>query len=308
MNELRRLDLNLLLSLDALLSDPHLTRAAERLNKSQPALSHDLAKLRIVFNDQLLLREGRGLCLSPKATQMKIAVKNILENIQQLILDQEFKPEASQRRFRLAMSDYGSSVILTKLLPIVRQCAPHIKIEVVQLSRRMMMEQVIEGQLDLAFGVFNQARPKYIQQKILFKERFISVMDRQFLGETATLDLDTWLNYPHILVAVQTFAADEIDRVLAEIGRQRNIHLILPHWSVAAEVLLGTDLILTVAEKTIQTGRFPKQLTCFTPPFSIPQFDFSMIWHRNKDSDPALQWLLGVIQTLMQSESQMDDC
>ena len=71
MNELRRLDLNLLLSLDALLSDPHLTRAAERLNKSQPALSHDLAKLRIVFNDQLLLREGRGLCLSPKATQIK---------------------------------------------------------------------------------------------------------------------------------------------------------------------------------------------------------------------------------------------
>ncbi|WP_139852274.1 LysR substrate-binding domain-containing protein [Acinetobacter pullicarnis] len=308
MNELRRLDLNLLLSLDALLSDPHLTRAAERLNKSQPALSHDLAKLRIVFNDQLLLREGRGLCLSPKATQMKMAVKNILENIQQLILDQEFKPEASQRRFRLAMSDYGSSVILTKLLPIIRQYAPHIKIEVVQLSRRMMMEQVIEGQLDLAFGVFNQARPKYIQQKILFKERFISVMDRQFLGEAATLDLDTWLNYPHILVAVQTFAADEIDRVLAEIGRQRNIHLILPHWSVAAEVLLGTDLILTVAEKTIQTGRFPKQLTCFTPPLSIPQFDFSMIWHRNKDSDPALQWLLGVIQTLMQSESRMDDC
>lgn len=307
MNELRRLDLNLLLSLDALLNDPHLTRAAERLNKSQPALSHDLAKLRIVFKDPLLLRQGRGLCLSPKAAQMKTAVKNILESIQQLVLDQAFDPQASQRRFRLAMSDYGSRVLLSKLMPIIRQRAPHIQLEVVQLSRAMMLEQVIEGRLDLAFGVFDQPRPKYIQKKILFKERFISVMDRQFLGARANLDLATWLAYPHILVAVQTFAADEIDRVLAEMGKQRKVQLILPHWSVATEVLLGTDLILTVAEKTIQTGRLPQQLVCFTPPFSIPQFEFSMIWHRNKDVDPALQWLFGVIQAVMQSSATTVD-
>jgi len=299
MNSIKRLDLNLLISLDALLSDPHLTRAAEQLNKSQPALSHDLAKLRTVFNDPLLLKQGRGLCLSHKAEQMRIPVKNILENIQQLILERAFQAEQSQRNFRLAMSDYGAKVVLTKLMPTIRQLAPNIKIEVLQMSRRMMLEQVVEGQLDLAFGVFNQERPKYILQQVLFQERFISIIDRQYLQDKQRLDLATWLKHPHVLVAVQTYATDEIDRVLAEQGLQRNIQLILPHWQVATEVLAGTDLILTIAEKSIIPEQLSKQMLIFEPPISIPNFEFSMIWHRNKTSDPALQWLIGLINTLV---------
>jgi len=298
MNNLGGIDLNLLVVLDALLAERHVSRAALRLNKSQPAVSHALARLRTLFDDPLLVRHGGQLELTVRALEIAPQLAGALAHMRQLMGSQPFDPRRERRAFRLAMSDYAALVLLPRLMAVLRRQAPYVDLIVSQASREVMMSQVVDGEIDLALGVF-PTLAEDLRTSLLFKEHFACLADGASLGGEKAMDLTAYLERPHILVSLRGDTGNEIDLALAAAGHKRRIVLALPHWSAAPGLVLGTDMVLTVAHRILPRDAEAGSLTVFDPPFAIPPFSFRQIWHRRRDGDPAHRWLRDLITHIL---------
>ncbi|WP_321957350.1 LysR family transcriptional regulator [Paraburkholderia bannensis] len=298
MDELRRIDLNLLLSLHALLEEKHVTRAAIRLHKSQPAVSHALSQLRERFDDPLLVRRDGRMQLTARAQQLVEPLGEALARLNTLLAAPSFDPSMAQSRFRLALSDYAARLILPSLVPYVRRAAPGIDLAISQGSREAMLAQLLDGELDLAMGIF-PVHPPDVHVEDLFFEGFVSLADKGALPADGRLSLEDWLSRPHVMLASRPDAVDEIDRTLAEQGMKRRIAVALPHWTSAPEIIAGTDLILTIASRAVQTMRGHKELRMFKPPLALPRFAYQQAWHNRREADTAHRWLRNAVLECM---------
>ncbi|TPL00099.1 MULTISPECIES: LysR substrate-binding domain-containing protein [unclassified Mesorhizobium] len=297
MNNLAGVDLNLLVVLEALLSERHVSRAAIRLNKSQPAISHALARLRHLLDDPLLVRRPGGLEPTARAMEIAPALAEALDRMRHLLAPAGFDAAKERRTFRLAMSDYGAAVILPALLPLLRTQAPYVDLAVSQASREVMVSQVVDGEIDLAFGVF-PGLDASVRSHRLFDERFACLADAASLGGELRMDLPAYLERPHALVDLRPDRLGEVDKALVELGHKRRLCLIIPHWGVAPRLIVGTDLVLTVASRILPAPG--NGLCVFNPPFEIPDFQFTQIWHKRRDGDPAHQWLRARLRHLFE--------
>lgn len=293
-NNLRGIDLNLLVVLDALLAERHVSRAALRLNMSQPAVSHALGRLRLLFDDPLLIRRDGQLVASARALAIAPALTEALRQVRQVLGPGGFAPATEKRTFRLAMSDYGSAVVLPGLLNILRRDAPGIDVVITQSSREAMLGLILDGDCDLALGVFPEL-PRRVEAERLFVEDFACLADRAVMGRHDRLDLGAYLARPHVLVAMKDEADTEIDIALRGIGHFRRIAVTLPHWGNAPRLIRGTDLVLTVARKALALHERDPALAIFEPPFSIPPFPFVQVWHERRSGDPAHLWLRNAV-------------
>lgn len=288
---LRNIDLNLLVVLHALLTEKHVTRTGERLHLSQPAISHSLNKLRVLLDDPILIREGNEVMLSAMAQNLQDPLREILSQIETLFGKSiDFDAANSQRTFQLAMSDYGAAIILPKLLVRLRREAPNTTLVVTQDSRHGMFEQVAQGKIDLALGVFPSLTPD-VSMEVLFEESFSCLLDQWTLSKEGMLDLESYLERPHIQVSMDGGVNGEVDSVLRAEGLRRHIAVSVPHWRTAPSLLHNTDLILTIATRTLEDTLLHPDLVKLPPPFSIPRFPFVQIWHQRFCDDPAHAWL-----------------
>jgi len=300
MDDLRRIDLNLLLTLHALLSEQHVSRAAVRLHRSQPAVSHALAQLREMFADPLLVRRGGRLQLSSLAQALREPLEQALAQLDGLLVSPRFEPARARRTFRLAMSDYGARVVLPGLVRLLRREAPEIDLVVSQGSREAMLGQLIDGEVDLALGVFPEL-PSEVQVQLLFEESFVCLADAHSLPSNGELPLVQWLARPHVLVAVRPGIDNEIDLALKALGERRRIALTLPHWGVAQGLIIGTDLILTVARRSLVGAPLEPHLCMFAPPLPIAPFAFTQAWHSRREGDAGHRWLRERIRALCEN-------
>lgn len=296
MNDLRRVDLNLLVILDALLCEQHVTRAAERLHLSQPAVSHALARLRDLLGDPLLVRQGGTLVPTARALELTAPLTEALAQVQALLAPNRFEPASAKRRFRVAMSDYSAAIFLPELVRMLRLEAPGIDLQIIQASREGMVDGVLNGDLDLAAGVFPDM-PAQLRTTPLFEERYTCLVDRNSLPENATLDLPTYLSRPHVLLEMRGSGTPEIERALTLIRERRHVAISLPHWGVAPQLIEGTDLILTVSSRGLL--HIDPPLLAVPPPFHIPSFAFELAWHARRGGDSGLQWLIGRVQGVL---------
>ncbi|MDL5595727.1 LysR family transcriptional regulator [Bacillus subtilis] len=289
MNDLRRIDLNLLVILDALLGEQHVTRAAERLHLSQPAVSHALARLRDLLGDPLLVRAGSGLVPTARALELVAPLAEALAQVQSLLAPNTFAPASARRTFRLAMSDYGAAIILPGLIRTLRREAPGIDLQISHASREGMVEGLLNGDIDLAAGVLPEL-PGELCSTPLFEERYVCLLDRQSLPAEGVLDLPTYLARPHVLLEMRGSGTPEIERTLTALRERRRVAVSLPHWSVAPQFISGTDLILTVASRALNDVD-DDSLIIVPPPFEIAPFTFVSAWHKRRGGDQALNWL-----------------
>ncbi|WP_208647515.1 LysR family transcriptional regulator [Pseudomonas kribbensis] len=289
MNDLRRIDLNLLVILDALLGEQHVTRAAERLHLSQPAVSHALARLRDLLGDPLLVRAGSGLVPTARALELVTPLAEALAQVQSLLAPNTFDPASARRTFRLAMSDYGAAIILPGLIRTLRAEAPGIDLQISHASREGMVEGLLNGDIDLAAGVLPEL-PGELHSTPLFEERYVCLLDRQSLPAEGVLDLPTYLSRPHVLLEMRGSGTPEIERTLTALRERRRVAVSLPHWSVAPQFISGTDLILTVASRALNDID-EEALIVVPSPFEIAPFTFVSAWHKRRGGDQALNWL-----------------
>ena len=230
------------------------------------------------------------------AQNLQAPLKEILGQIETLLGQSiDFVPADSQRTLRIAMSDYGAAIVLPKLLVQLRAQAPGTSLVVIQDSRLGMLEQVGQGRIDLAIGVF-PAPGADICTEVLFEETFTCLLDRRSLPENGVLDLDSYLARPHLLVSMDGNTRGEVDNVLRARGLKRRVAVNVPHWGTAPGMIADTDLILTVATRTLTNVPFGDTLVAMAPPLTVAPFNYVQAWHNRFNQDPAHRWLRELVR------------
>jgi DNA-binding transcriptional LysR family regulator len=298
MNNIAASDLSLLLVLEALLEERHVSRAALRLNRSQPAVSHALARLRDIFNDPLLVRGSDGLQPTARAVQLAEPLSEALALVRSMMDQPVFDIGHTERLFRLSLSDYGTAILLPALVSRLRQSAPLTDLSVVSYGRDRALSALMEGEIDLAVGVYpalKRQSHRDLRSRLLFKETFACLIDASRGGER--LELGGYLARPHVQVSVGLQDDSEIDAALARLGHKRRIAVQIPHWSTAPDLVRGTDLVLTAARRSISHLE-NDDLLCCELPLALPSFPYVQTWHRRRDGDAAHRWLRDQIDEL----------
>lgn len=235
-----------------------------------------------------------------RALELATPLAEALAQVQALLAPNRFDPASAKRRFRVAMSDYSAAMFLPDLVRALRREAPGIDLQIIQASREGMVDGVLNGDLDLAAGVFPDM-PAELRTTPLFEEHYTCLVDRESLPAGGTLDLPTYLSRPHVLLEMRGSGTPEIERALTAIRERRHVAISLPHWGVAPQLIRGTDLILTVSSRGVLDVD-QEQLLAVPPPFHIPSFAFELAWHVRRGGDSGLQWLIGRVQGVL-SES-----
>ncbi len=296
-----RNELGLLAVFEAVAETRSITRAAERLALSQPAVSHALNRLRDRIGDPLFLRGRDGLLPTPRAVAMMEPVRDILRAADTIFADGSYNPLEDPRTFRLAASEYSIATLIPRIIPMLRNRAPKAILEVMPFGGTTLGEMET-GAVDCSFWG-SAVPPAPWQTRSLFREQLIGVV-----GETHPLadkarrgqvTLDDYLAYPHIVVSMKEPGRSQIDVALEEIGRTRNVTVSTHSFSANIASLLASDLISSLPSRLVSNAR-DRGLVGFELPLAVPRFSYCLAWHRRTEADPALIWFRGMIFELAQ--------
>lgn len=292
-NSLRRLDLNLLVTLDALLTEHNVTRAAERLHLSQPSVSVQLAKLRDFFADPLLLPGPRGMRPTARANELREPLRQALTALEQVVAPrQDFDPAQADQSWQIAAFDYSEFTILLPALAALRTAAPGTRLAVVQSAPSLVARKAEQGDIDLAFLIGSEAPPD-LRRRLMFTEHYVlagraghpSLKRRPTLAQFCELE--------HVIVSPDGGGFHGVtDTALAERSMRRRVVLSVPHFLFLGAVLASTDLVAMVPARL---ARGNAALQVVEPPLNVPGFEMLMLWPERVHRDPAHQWLRELI-------------
>jgi DNA-binding transcriptional LysR family regulator len=295
--KLSAIDLNLLVVLEALLSERHVTRAAMRVGLSQSATSHALSRLRDLYGDPLLVRSGSKLALTPRAHALLPVITRALADLHATITQEPaFDARVSERAFRLGADDYTQAMLIPPLLEHFEREAPGISLSTVHAPN--LLELVEEGQVDLA-TVVGHSVPSPLRRQELFTEGFTCMVRKRHPSVKSKLTLSQYLALRHLVVAPSGAPGSVVDSALAERGKQRRVALRVSSFLVAAVLVMKSDLISTVPERLAQ--RFVKiyPLRLLPPPLPLPRFTLSIAWHPRLENDPPHAWFRNAIARIL---------
>jgi len=298
------LDLNLLVALDALFEERSVSRAGERLHLSQSATSGALARLRETFHDPLLVQVGRMMTLTPLAEGLIEPVRAFLLQAETIVnKSPAFDPTTSSRKFRLMMSDYVQTVVMTDALPRMQHLSPRITLELVPnlVGDAGPLER---GDIDLAI-----MPTRYLVQghptEPLFDDEFVCLAWSGNTRIKRSLPLETYLSLGHVVVR---FGKDRqlpsFDEWFVEhFGHRRRIEVVTTAFNFVPQLLVGTSRIATLHRRlaTFYARYLPLKLV--KPPLEIPRLEESMQWHKSRDHDPGTVWLRSVFKSAIAESS-----
>jgi DNA-binding transcriptional LysR family regulator len=293
MIDLKGADLNLFVSLDALIEEANVTRAAARLNVSQPALSAQLARLRDLFHDPLLVpsRTGRGMIPTARALELRIPLRVALNDIETVIKrTPAFDPMTADRSFAIAASDNATVVLGIRLAERVQKIAgPGVRISFRSPSLDLIATQLERGEIDLLIGSERMV-PNDMKTRMLVNERYLMAQRKGHPRGRKAPDLKAYCGLSHILVSTSggSFRGD-IDEQLEKIGRRRRVALSIHQFILAPMFLSVTNYVATLPAHFV--SRFANELDTFKLPFKARGFTLSAAWHPRNQADPGHAWL-----------------
>lgn len=291
-NDLRRIDLNLLLVLQVLLEEGSVTRTAERLYLGQPAISGSLARLREAFSDPLFVRTPKGMQPTARAIALGEQIGPFLRLMhQQLQGPPSFDPATSERIFHLGMSDALEAALIPALLQKLLAVAPGVRIVAHQTDSERVPELLDAGEIELAAGVFDPPAAWHRQQR-LFGWHFVCLYDPARIAVTGDpVPLDTYLAHPHLLTSFNAELTGFIDERLAEMGRSRRVQFSSRNFSTSAAMLTRIAAFITLPSYYAEAWRGLLGLAIAELPFDVPRSAVSLMWAATAESDPGLAWL-----------------
>ena len=299
-----RIDLNLLVYLDVLLREKNVTRAADQLGITQPAMSNGLRRLRDLFNDPLLIRTSEGMTPTERAAELQPLIREVLSRTEMLVQPAEFEALHSDRVFRIMASDFAESTLIPRLLEHIRTQAPVISLDILTPSDVTFLD-VEKGKVDMAINRFDQL-PRSFHQVTLWRDNFSCLMS---VNNPALqkFDLDSYLAAPHIWVSKTGMGVGTgmsprdiqklgwVDEALADIGQQRRIRIFTRHYQVAALLARQPDLIATLPDQAAYLHRDDTLLAIRKPPFPIVPIELKMAWSPLLQHNPGHIWLRRLI-------------
>jgi DNA-binding transcriptional LysR family regulator len=294
-NILRRLDMNLLVTLDVLLAEQNVTRAAERLHFSQPSVSVHLAKLRDIFGDPLLLPGPRGMRPTARAESLREPLRDALAALALAVSPEAaFDPATATQTWRIAATDYSETTVLMPALNRLRAEAPNTRVAVLEMSPARTAKQAEQGEIDLAFHTLDDTPPD-LHHHPLFKETYVLVgrADHPKLKRKPTLAQYQALE--HVIVSPDGGGFfGPTDQALAERGMTRRVVLSVPHFLFMRSLIEQTDLVGMLPARLVGE---PSSLRVVPPPVDVTGYEMTMVWHERVHRDPGHMWLREVISS-----------
>jgi DNA-binding transcriptional LysR family regulator len=293
-------DLNLLVVFDALIAEEHVTRAAERIGLTQPAVSHALNRLRALFGDPLFVRSPRGMTPTPAALEAAPAIRSILEQVEGVLRGSwVFDPKESTRQFVLGLSDYAAFVFLPRLTGRLEREAPGVSLIVRNTSRGVGLPMLDDGAVELIAGNFPEP-PAHMREELLYEEDFVCAGRDGHPALVGPLDLERYLSLRHLQVSMKGEPHGYVDAVLREQRLKRNVTITVGHFLMAPLLVDTSDLVATEPRRLFGplASRLPLQI--FPAPIDIPSFRVVQTWHARHDADPGHQWLRGLLREIGQ--------
>jgi DNA-binding transcriptional LysR family regulator len=296
--KLSSIDLNLLVVLEALLHERHVTRAAARVGLSQSATSHALTRLRELYGDPLLVRSGSKLALTPRAHALVPVIARALAELHGTITGEPgFEPNASERTFRLGADDYSQAMLVPPLLARLEREAPGVNLSFVHGPN--LLDQLGEGQLDLAL-VVGQGVPSPLSCQPVFSDGFACMVRKQHPSVKTKLSLSEYLELRHVVVAPSGAPGSVVDSELERRGKQRRVALRVSSFLVAPVLVSNSDLISTGPERLARRFARIYPIKLLPPPLPVPRFTLNMAWHARLENDPAQMWLRRVVARILE--------
>lgn len=289
--KLSDIDLNLFVVFDAIYTEGNLTRAGEIIGITQPAVSNSLSRLRNLFDDPLFVRTAEGMVPTPVAQNIVGPVRQALGLIRSSVQESEsFDPAASDKRFRVSMTDLTQSIVLPYLVGRIKRDAPGIAIDCYQVRRRDMNIELASGNLDLAVDIPLTPDPQ-IRQSPLFSHPHVCVVRQHHPAISGNLTTDAYLRLSHIHISSRRGGLGHVDLALGKMGKRRHIALRTQHYLATPELVSRTDLALTVPRvfADFLVAQYPVEY--FQLPFAVPNLESHLYWHESTDQDQANRWI-----------------
>ncbi|HEX4551062.1 LysR family transcriptional regulator [Pseudomonas sp.] len=287
-------DLNLLITLDVLLSEGSVAGAAARLGLSASAMSRALARLRETTGDPLLVRAGRGLVPTPRALELRERVSALVQEVEAVLRPvQMLDVRQLHRTFTLRSSDGFVETFAAALLARIAEEAPGVRLRFLHKTDKDSA-LLREGRVDLETGVVGDTTDGSLHSRILFRDRFVGVVNADHALTSGKISAKRFAAGEHILVSRRGRETAVVDEVLLSSGLTRNIVITVGGFAAALTLVRETHLIACVPER--HTRNLRTGLYSFTLPFTLPQMNVSMLWHPRMDADPAHRWLRNCVR------------
>ena len=299
-NDLRRLDLNLLLVFRALLQERSVTRAAQRLFLGQPAVSGALKRLRAAFGDELFVRTPHGMEPTPRAQELSRQIEPLLLTVHRALTQApQFDPATAQRVFRIGLSDALEVALMPELMRRLSRQAPGVKLITCLADTARTPALLDAGEIELGVGVHAQCAP-WQRRRPLFRWRFVCLYNPKLVKTRgARLSLGEFLRHRHVLTSFSASLHGFIDEQLEAQQRERLVVFSSPNFATSPFIVKRTAAIVTVPDYIAAVWRDSLGLAVSPLPFEVPGYEVSMLWSAANDQDPGLRWLAeSMAQTL----------
>ncbi|MFW0754248.1 LysR substrate-binding domain-containing protein [Pseudomonas sp. H11T01] len=292
-NDLRRVDLNLLIVFETLMHERSVTRAAEKLFLGQPAISAALSRLRGLFDDPLFVRTGRSMEPSARAVEIFALLSPALDSISTAVSRaSEFDPATSTAVFRIGLSDDVEFALLPMLLKRLRAEAPGIVLVVRRVNYILMPGLLASGEISIGVS-YTTDLPANAKRKVLRRSLPKLLRADSMPG---ALSLDDFCARPHALVSFAGDLSGFIDEELETLGRKRHVVLAVPQFNGLGTLLAGTDIVAMVPDYTADALTAAGGVRAEEPPLPVRSFELHMAWRGSQDNDPGERWLRSRIQ------------
>lgn len=289
--ELQDIDLNLLVVFNQLLVERRVSKVAENLGLTQPAVSNSLARLRKLLGDELFLRTPAGMEPTPFADQLAESVAYALGMIHSALNQRStFDPLKSTRSFTVGMTDIGEIYFLPTLIERLRRQAPGVSLSTVRNTAVNLKDEMEAGKVDLAVGLLPQLKGGFFQRR-LFRQRYVCLFRQGHRLDRKKVSLAEFSAAEHLVVISANTGHGKVDELLRRSGVERDVRLTVPHFVSVGHILQTTDLVATVPERLAQRLVEPFKLVQADHPAKLPEVAINVFWHAKFHKAPANQWL-----------------
>lgn len=293
--ELTDIDLNQLVLFQQLMVERRVSKVADNLGLTQPAVSNTLAKLRRQFGDALFVRTPTGMMPTPFAEQLAEPIGYALGMIHSgLNQNTRFEPASVKRSVTIAMTDIGEIVFLPALVQRLRQEAPGISLSTVRTTATSLRDDMEAGKVDLAVGPLPQLKAGFFQRR-LFRQRYVCLFRKGHELDRKRLTIADFKAAEHLVIVSAGTGHGKVDELIRRAGVERATRLTVPHFVSVGHILQRTDMLATVTHRLAESLAEPFNLTFRNHPVDLPEVAINVFWHAKVHRSPAHQWLRGIV-------------
>jgi DNA-binding transcriptional LysR family regulator len=288
-----RADLNLLVSFQVLMEERSVTVAANRMFLSQPAMSRVLDRLRHLFNDQLLLRTGRGYIPTRRALHIYADLEKLLPGIEAVLGGDKFDPAQSTDHFRIAMTDNVALSLLPKVADYVMRLSRNITIEV-SAWKEDVFQKLISNALDLVIWI--NSAPYPLKSETIYNDEFACLVRKDHPIGNRPLTTKKYIGMQHVVVSLAGSRQARLDDTLNNLGYNRTASLTVPFFGALASIVERSDLIATLPSRLAKDITKRSKTRVVAVPIKLPKIEYIQVWHPRNDQNAAHRWLRGLVR------------